>query len=193
MKNLLVLVLLSFSMITFAQDQPAKTEQEAPKKIYKTNKNLGKNEIKLNTTLLLVGGVEMSYERILTDESSAGITIGGSIDKSTIDYNFSIEPYYRYFFGKKPAAGFFVEGFGSINSRNLTYYNNNGFGTLESKVNAGLGVGLGGKFITSNNIVFEIGFGLGRNLTARRDEMYNYNGPDAVLITRGGLLVGYRF
>lgn len=198
MKKLFLLLIMSISATTFAQDQPAKTEQETPKKIYKSKTNQGKNELKLNAFYLIVGAFEMSYERILTDESSAGVSVGGSFDEDGLDYNYSIEPFYRYFFGRKPAAGFFVEGFGSINSRDYETYNFNQNNFTSSvkvyeKTHLGLGIGVGGKFITRNNIVFEISGGIGRNLTAGSSNGESYNGYNEKIIGRGGISIGYRF
>ena len=197
MKKLLFFGLSMFSALTFAQDKPAAATETAPKKIYKSNKNPGKNEFKVNAFYLLLGAAEFSYERVLTEESSVGISVGGSFDKETFDYNYSVEPFYRYFFGRKPAAGFFIEGFGSINSKDYRYYNNNfdsflSRNVVEQKTHFGLGIGLGGKFITKNNIVFEIGAGIGRNLTAPSDN-YSYDGYNQKIMGRGGISVGYRF
>jgi hypothetical protein len=198
MKKLLFICLMFSSLVTFAQDNPATTEQTAPKKIYKSNKNQGQNELKLNALLLILGAFEASYERILTEESSVGLSFGKSFDKEMLNYNYTIEPYYRYFFGRRPAAGFYIEGFGSINSRKYSTYefnNSSSGGTYknEDRTNFGLGIGVGGKFVTNNNLVFELGFGIGRNLTAPSSSNLSYNGPEEKVMGRAGISVGYRF
>jgi len=53
---------------------------------------------------------EIGYEYILNEESSVGADILFSIEKD-YDFKFALTPYYRFFFGEKRAAGFFVEGF----------------------------------------------------------------------------------
>ena len=41
-----------------------------------------------------------------------GVSVFLGLDNE-IDKKFSVAPYYRFYFGKKPAAGFFVDGFGA--------------------------------------------------------------------------------
>ena len=197
MKKIIILVLFTFSLTAIAQDdkEPVK-ELEQIKKV-KSKKYQGTNELRVNAFLFIYGAFEATYEKIINEESSFGITAGASFDKTQLNYNYSIEPFYRYYFGNKPAAGFFLEGYGSLNSRD--YYNNNFnnqflFPTTNvvTATNFGVGIGLGGKFITRNNIVFEINVGLGRNLT--KNNFYeNGNGFAPTLNGRGGISVGYRF
>ena len=91
------------------------------------------NEIKLNGLFLIAGALEVTYERTLTDESGVGITVFLPIDDDiSDDINYFVSPYYRFYFGKKYAAGFYVEGFGMLNSTNdftFTSNNNNFFET----------------------------------------------------------------
>ncbi|MBC7525552.1 MAG: hypothetical protein H7239_14090 [Flavobacterium sp.] len=72
---------------------------------------------------------------------------------------FALSPYYRFYFGAKPVAGFFMEGFSMFQSATINksyynsgYYDNNGnhvssyYANKDKKVTAfALGIGLGGK------------------------------------------------
>ena len=50
---------------------------------------------------------ELSYERLISDNSSVGASVAFSLDKKEdMDLRFSFTPYYRMFFGQKKAAGF---------------------------------------------------------------------------------------
>jgi len=149
------------------------------------------NEIKLNGLFLIAGALEVTYEKTLTDESGVGITVFLPIDDDiSDDINYFVSPYYRFYFGKKYAAGFYVEGFGMLNSTNefiFTSNNNNFFETIkEEKTDFALGIGIGGKWVTKSGFIGEVGFGVGRNL-------FNNNNQDFEIIGKGGIRIGYRF
>ena len=150
---------------------------------------LKKNEIKGNALFLVAGALEVSYERILTDETSFGtsVFIAFTEDFAT---NFALTPYYRFYFGKKPAAGFFVEGFGSLNSYEGSIYTgeNSSFNYYKevTRTDFALGFGLGSKWITKSGFLFEINGGIGRNL-------FNSSDTDYEIVGRGGITLGYRF
>ncbi|WZL90644.1 hypothetical protein VS868_07785 [Salinimicrobium sp. 3283s] len=147
----------------------------------------GKNELKLNGMYLLIGFPELSYERILNDESALGISVNFSIDDIEID--FMAIPYYRIYFGKKPAAGFFVEGnaaFYVVDDEEYTYYNGSTYEVkTENEIGAGIGLAVGSKFMTESGWVFEVFGGAGRN----------FLGSDNISVAypRFGLTVGKRF
>lgn len=140
-----------------------------------TEKPVSKNEVKLNLGYLLLGLPELSYERILNDDSSVGMSVAFSID-SDVDINYMLTPYYRFFFGKKPSAGFFIEANGAVFSEE--YYSKN-------EVGAGLGVALGGKFISKNNWTGELLLGAGRTLANSKNTSEAY--------PRIGVTIGKRF
>jgi len=82
----------------------------------KVNYNFGNNELKINALFIPWGYPEISYERIFRNTNSG---IGLSIGKSFSDLvfvDFSVIPYFRWYFGKKKGAGFFLEG-------NTVYFN----------------------------------------------------------------------
>jgi hypothetical protein len=162
----------------------------------KTNEpfDFKKNEIKINAVYLVLGAFDASYERAINDESSFGTSITFLLDKeANINTAFAISPYYRFYFGKKPVAGFYMEGFGLFQSvdRNLTYFYGSYSSNVKEKINAfALGIGLGGKWYTKRNVMFEIGGGIGRNLSISS----NITNTDYSRITgKFAVSVGYRF
>jgi hypothetical protein len=156
-----------------------------------------KNEIKLNMLYFLLGAVEVSYERNLNEYSSVGTSVLINTNDSEFwDLNYAITPYYRLFFGKKPAQGFFFEGFGMLNSYKeyeyWSYYNpeTDYYFYEESSSNAtafALGVAVGGKFTLHEKFVTEISGGIGRNFLNKSDYR------DLTIVPRFSINVGYRF
>ena len=177
MKKLFTLLFLSSFLSGFSQE--------------KETTDFKRNELKVNALMLVAGAFEFTYERILNEESAVGISLFVPYD-NTIDTNFSLSPYYRFYFGKKPAAGFFAEGFGMLNNYDYSnYISNNGSTPIYDEGSAtdfALGFGLGGKWITKKGFVFEINSGVGRNLfnsTSKDSEIQN--------VGRGRISLSYRF
>jgi hypothetical protein len=176
MKKLLVLLCLSAFTFGYSQE--------------KTTVDFPKNEIKGNALFLVAGAVEVTYERLLNEESGIGVSLFVPY-VNDVSQNFNLTPFYRFYFGKKPAAGFFVEGFGMLNSYSENYdmYDSN-FNVVkidgENTTDFALGFGLGGKWVTKRGFVFEINGGVGRNL-------FNSNDADYEIVGRGGITLGYRF
>ncbi len=153
-----------------------------------------KNEIKLNVAYLIGGIPEVGYEYLINEESSVGADLLFSIDND-VDFLFAFTPYYRFYFGKKRAAGFFVEGFGMLNVTEsyLDYYYN-GYDEYwpdnnrsENNTNFALGIAVGAKFLTKGGFVFEFYGGVGRNL----HETSSYD--DYEFVPRFGVTLGKRF
>ena len=176
-KSLLVFCSFLFVITSYSQD---------------TNDEQDKNELRLNVlTFIAFSGLEGDYEYLLSEESSVGVNllIGiGNPDDLYEVRNFSITPYYRQFFSRKYARGFFVEGFGMVLSREVEDYNFN-FDDFEvrSETNFALGISVGGKFLTKNGFVAEVFAGIGRTLSSDDDFYFNN------VIGRGGISLGYRF
>jgi len=121
MKKFIYLFALIITTMSFAQD----TEP---------NIDFNKNELKGNALFLVLGSFDFSYERILSEESGVGVSINMPFDRENWDINYAVTGYYRYYFGKKPAAGFFGEAFGMLNNVDDYIYNENGtFYTFEPK------------------------------------------------------------
>ena len=152
-----------------------------------------KNDIMLSPIELIASpALNVSYERLLDEKSGVGINGIFLLDKKDSDNNgFSqVSPYYRMYFGKKYASGFFVEGFVPITTtKDVYYYSNNGpydTRTEESMTTVGIGVGFGGKWVARKNIIFEASCGVGRR--------FGNNKYNSDMITGKGMLgIGYRF
>ncbi|MBK0371306.1 DUF3575 domain-containing protein [Flavobacterium agrisoli] len=156
------------------------------------SENTKKNELKLNVILPLTGALEGTYERNLNKNSSLGVSVFTVFnnDKSHDDLNYSLSPYYRRYFGKKFASGFFAEGFGmlsSIDGKKIYDTNNNSILTEGSDViDFSLGLGLGSKWVTKSGIIFEVNAGWGKLL-------FNADKTDHTQVIRVGFHLGYRF
>ncbi|WP_353777219.1 DUF3575 domain-containing protein [Winogradskyella sp. 3972H.M.0a.05] len=144
------------------------------------------NEVKFNALSFIIGAVDFGYERTLNEESSIGVSAFIPFDEDIKDdIQYYISPYYRFYFGKKYAAGFFLEGFGMLNSSDrdeILFLN------LEDDdfvTDFALGIGLGGKWVTNKGFTGELNFGVGRNL-------FNAN-EGSEFVAKIGITVGYRF
>jgi len=147
------------------------------------------NELSLNTyELIALKRFEISYERILNEESSFGISVLKSLQQpKKEEYIFgrdlSITPYYRHFFSDGYARGFFMDAFLMYNSgkRDIWLDDSN---DLKSYSDVAFGIGLGGKFISRKAFVGTIQGGIGRNL-------FDNNAPEVV--GRLEISFGFRF
>jgi hypothetical protein len=179
MKKIILITSLLLSFVAFAQIESKK------------------NELKLNAAGAVAGMPEFNYEYILSEETSAGLSLAFSLDEE-IEQKFYISPYYRYFFGKKTAAGFFVEGFAmysTVENKFEYWYYNSTLGytqyteATDKYSNFALGFGVGAKWLTRKGFIFEISSGIGRNLGNKdKNEFY-----DTEIVGKGGITVGYRF
>jgi len=135
--------------------------------------------------LTLIAGkwLDVSYERLINEESSFGISATLNTDTSENDLKYSLTPYYRRYFSGKFAKGFFVEGFGMLfSARDRDFFlinTNEGFET-----GFALGVSVGGKFVSKKGFTTELLLGVGRTLSN-----INYN----KVVGRIGISLGYRF
>lgn len=150
-----------------------------------------KNEVILNLVSSLMGGINASYERHLNKKSSLGIFGFYIYDNSKEkDMNYSISPYYRMYFGKKYASGFFVEGFGMIMSidgeKNYNTPAKLTFTENPSVINLSLGAGFGWKGVTKSGFIYGANLGYGKML-------FNADKTDHDIVAKFGLNLGYRF
>jgi len=180
MKKIIMALAILCSIIGYSQEKEENQERSR------------KNEFKINmSNLIIFKWFDVSYERILNEESTFGVGTLFSLDQ---DYNddvvdeyrtFSITPYYRHFFSNKYAQGFFVEGFGMLHSGKDEYYINSGFSNYEDKyTDFAVGISAGAKFVTKRGFVAEIYLGIGRDL---------FGNSDIEVVGRGGIAIGYRF
>ena len=178
---LITLFTLLSASIIHAQDQ------DPPK--------LLQNEVKINAfNLIAFSFIDVQYEYLLNEEASIGLGTLFNVgdDDEFLDQfrQFSLTPYYRQYFSNGYAKGFFVEGFGMLNSGNTEVFDV----FLDDAVNVpqersytdfALGISIGGKFVTKRGFVAEIYTGIGRNLLS------SDFAPE--FVTRGGVSLGYRF
>ena len=178
MKKIFLLGLILITSLTYAQEAETKVD-------------FNKNELKGNALFLVLGSFDISYERIINEESGIGVSINMPFDKDNWEINYAVTGYYRYYFGKKPASGFFGEAFGMLNNVDDWVYTESPTEyTYEPKTltDFALGIGLGGKWVTKKGLLLEINAGVGRNLFNNQ-----YDDRDYELIGRAGITVGYRF
>ena len=189
MKKILTLLFLSMITSIYAQEngtvntQDGKINTEYEGDI--TDSLYRKNELRVNALGLVLYGVGVSYERILNDDIGVGVSALLPYGGENYPYNYYVAPYGRYYFGKKPAGGIFVEGFGILNNLNLN--KDYDYNDTTKKTSFGLGFGIGQKWVKRSGFNMELSFGVGRNLNNLSD--YNYG----KFIVKGGFHIGFRF
>jgi hypothetical protein len=144
------------------------------------------NEIKINGLYLVLGAFDVTYERTLNEESGLGLNVFLPFDSDINEsIRYYVSPYYRMYFGKKQAAGFFVEGFGMLNSTNRDIDVIFDDDEDDFRTDFALGIGIGGKWVTNRGLIGEIGFGVGRNLI--------HNDTESDFVGKVNITLGYRF
>lgn len=146
-----------------------------------------KNEFKLNAAYLIAGVAELSYERLLNEESAIGVSFAFAVEEDEF-LRLLITPYYRLYFGDKPTAGFFVEGFAMYNR----LQDNDFFDIqLEGMVTEppvqdsfALGFSVGGKFLSRKGFTAEVYGGIGRNFGNK--DLFEF-------VPRVGITIGKQF
>ncbi|MFT5256761.1 MAG: hypothetical protein ACI9KF_000383 [Arenicella sp.] len=190
MKKSTLFVLLAFISLQFtAQEREETKENRYPQDVDK------KYELKINAfNLIGLSALDLSYERLINAESSYGVAVFYSFtdinDDIAFPKKFSLTPYYRWFFSESTfARGFFVEGFGMLNTYQDIYYRNNSE-SIENDTSFALGISVGGKFITKSGFTTEVYLGVGRNLikNENEDDYFEFN-----IVGRFGISLGYRF
>lgn len=149
-----------------------------------------KNDIMINPIAFVLGAGNLSYERIINEDSGVGVTASFLIDDYIFEdtNGYQLAPYYHYYFGKKPASGFFVGGYASLTGYRETEYAFSNYNSTPKEENVtafGMGFKFGGKWVTKNNLLFEVSSGIGRNFGVE-DDVDKIN-------TTGMLGIGYRF
>lgn len=157
------------------------------------------NEIKLNVfNTLIFKSVDVTYEYLLNDASAVGLSFFANMNNEFNDgpnYNekIAVTPYYRHYFSRKYAMGFFMEAFGMFNTQEIEtiyYYPESDYESntgIDQSNNFALGFALGGKFVSSRGFIFEFFGGIGRNLFTSSDYI------STEFVPRLGINLGYRF
>ncbi|MGY0407890.1 MAG: DUF3575 domain-containing protein [Polaribacter sp.] len=173
-KIIFLFLLLAITFTSIAQEKEKVPPQDIDKK----------GEVKINAlTLLAAKWIDVSYEYLIGEESSFGIAAAINADRSDSDLNYSLTPYYRRYFSGKFARGFFVEGFGMFfSAKDREFFDTSK--NYKFQTGFGLGVSVGGKFVSKKGFTTEILLGVGRNLVSNK-----YNN----VVGRVGISIGYRF
>ena len=190
--------ILFFLLLTFVGFNATAQEEQIPWKSIYPQDIEKKYELKLNAfNLIAFASVDISYERLINANSSFGVAVFYNFaNYAESDVVFpkksSVTPYYRWFFSDYDyARGFFVEGFGMLNTFQEDFINLGGSSySSENETAFALGISIGGKFVTKRGFTAEVLFGVGRNLI-KGEENDNYISPSVV--GRFGISLGYRF
>lgn len=150
--------------------------------------SFAQQEVKLDIAdALVIRSIEVSYERVINEESSVGLSFLFNLAEQDIDFryneNFMITPYYRHFFTKGYKWNFFGEGFLGVNSGKKESVEDSNVFDIEY-TDAALGIAVGTKYISEGGLTIDIFGGLGRNL---------FGTDSPTLVPRIGLNVGWRF
>lgn len=187
-KHLLCLLLIS-SLASFSQENENTSYTQDVEKKY---------ELKVNAfNLIAFASLDVSFEKLINQNSSFGVAVFYNFsdldDDIVFTKKFSLTPYYRWFFSEsKFARGFFVEGFGMLNTFEDEYYNYIGPNyEVVDQTSFALGIAVGGKFVTKTGFTAEVYAGVGRNLI-QGDSNDDYF-LDNDVVGRFGISLGYRF
>ncbi len=132
------------------------------------------NELRISFINLLIESVDIQYERLLSHTSGLGVTvgIGYKAQESPLNTIFKVTPTYRYYFGEKKAAGFFVEGharFSYDNGEREKWVSETEYlkSYYQKEFNIGIAVSAGGKIAAKSGFVGVMKGGLGRFITKK--------------------------
>ncbi|SFR32835.1 hypothetical protein SAMN04490243_0561 [Robiginitalea myxolifaciens] len=147
--SLLLAFALLFCCVGFAQEEETTSDQP-------------RDEIKVNMLFALAEVPELTYERLLSEDTGLGVSVGFTWNDD-IEYKLGIVPFYRFYFGDGYARGFFLEAntfFGSVAQYDYDFTTD--MEITENEFTFGLGIAAGAKFLTSKNWIGEIYLGVGR-------------------------------
>jgi hypothetical protein len=166
MKKIIFLVLLAMNFAGIAQNN---------------------QEIKIDIfDVLALKSLDISYEYIMNEESSVGISVLSNFEKKSASFRYAqklvVTPYYRQHLFQKDNVNFFTEFFGAVNTGDLEP---DVLGDPDSYTDFALGIGFGGKYYSENGFVVDFHAGIGRNL-------FNTDLSQEV-VPRVGISVGKRF
>jgi len=163
-----LIICLSFCVIAlnlFSQENTSSTVT------YTTVNQRDDNELRINLATSIIGFPELNYERFIEDNMGVGLAGSVSLEKiEDMSMRWYALPYYRLYFGKKKASGFFIEGnmalLGQKENHYESYFVNNTYvqGPLytTSKTNFGFGGAIGVKLLARNGFTGEVYAGGGR-------------------------------
>ena len=146
-------------------------------------------------TLVAFGIVDITYERIISENSTWAIEVFYHPTKD--DYlndayykELSLTGKYKHFFSSKYARGFYVHGFGMLSNGEYedgSYYNesiNEYIYETNDYTDFAIGFGLGGKFVSKGGFLLDLSGGIGRNL---------FSDKSPTIVGQFMVNLGYRF
>ncbi|MDG1760632.1 MAG: hypothetical protein P8L72_03085 [Flavobacteriaceae bacterium] len=169
MKYFVITFLLFITTLSFAQSSSGFDSFDNS---YFDTESTRSNEIRFNGLDLLISpAINISYERILNASSGFGASLFFDFGDDVYDKDFSITPFYRFYFLSQEefgASGFFGEVFASFSSGK----NDNFIGSTSDEKFFDISLGLGGgkKWVNQNGFTFELGIGAGRFLLDNSNE-----------------------
>ena len=115
-----------------------------------------RNELRLNSLTTLFLYPEITYERILGNNVSAGISLGWGPESNNWVLTYNVTPFARIYFNPLGArnnngTGFFIEGSASVYSQSLRKFLWWANGRTDAQTDFGLGVSVGWKFVSNDN------------------------------------------
>ncbi len=179
-KNTLGIIMILSGISAYGQSDAKDIEANAsiPMEV-QVVESTRKNDFVISPLVLLASLVNVSYERLLNKDSGVGLDAAFSFGDKGIsddDLGYShILPYYRYYFGKKYASGFYFSGIvGMVNYKYNDYqtaiYTSNGsyyYPENEKTLSTGTaGFGVGAKWVVKNNIILDAGTTITRNFNS---------------------------
>ncbi|MDX1603074.1 MAG: hypothetical protein R3209_08365 [Salinimicrobium sediminis] len=188
-------------IIVEAEMPQSENVQEVP--IFK--RDTTQHEIHLNILNVLVfGALDVAYERVLTDHSSAGVelftkvfnkNVGEKGDLSKVyAKDYSITAKFKYFFDDETVArGYYANVFGMFsngtNETEMDFPDPETGDPVTKEVDMeytdlAFGIGVGGKFVAKQGFLIDASFGIGRNF-------FDKYSPDIVILP--SIYLGYRF
>jgi len=151
------------------------------------------NELRINLATSIIGFPELNYERFIVDNMGVGLAASVSLEKmENMSMRWYALPFYRLYFGKKKASGFFIEGNMALMGQKENYtdwhYDINSNYVQEStypisRTNFGFGGAIGVKLLARNGFTGEVYLGGGRLFGNSIDTAY----------PRIGVCIGKRF
>lgn len=184
MKKLTLLFLVLFSSIfSYAQSDSL------------SRLKVNKNEIKFNIFYSIIGKLEIpeiSYERLLEDQASVGISLAGRNRAYEIDY--MITPHLRYYFPKTHQTFFLELSVAYLRSKHELGHDFHGGayeGVPREKMmnNGAIGGAIGLKYLFSKYFSMDMYVGLGRIVNEDKRDSYR----PMFAYPRIGIALGPRF
>ena len=147
--------------------------QEAEEKIHR-------QEIRLDLfQLIILPGIEVSYERFIDPQSSWGVSgfinFDGGLEQGYRFETFELSPFYRLYFQNKKNSneGFFVQPFVSLTQGVYDNYDgSNGYYSESDYFGFAAGALIGRKWVNKLKYTFEIHVGVGRFLNFEEGSAY---------------------